>query len=120
MQNENVVIWHNPHCSKSRQALKLLEDHGVSPRVVRYLDAPPDAQELGRVLTALGLEPRQLMRTNEVIYKDLGLAEATLDRSQLIAAMVANPRLIERPVVLVGNRAVVGRPPEKVVDLLES
>ncbi|MEO5333239.1 MAG: arsenate reductase (glutaredoxin) [Magnetococcus sp. YQC-5] len=118
MSTKNITIWHNPQCSKSRQALKLLQDNGVSPQVVRYLDTPPDAQELDRVLTALEMEPRQLMRTSEPIYKELGLSDATLNRTQLIAAMVANPRLIERPVVLMGNRAMLGRPPENVLDLL--
>ncbi|MBF0342484.1 MAG: arsenate reductase (glutaredoxin), partial [Magnetococcales bacterium] len=86
--------------------------------VVRYLDTPPDAEELERVLTALGMEPRQLMRTKEPLYKELGLADPAMNRGQLIAAMVANPRLIERPVVIIGQRAVLGRPPEKILTLL--
>ncbi|MBF0460880.1 MAG: arsenate reductase (glutaredoxin) [Magnetococcales bacterium] len=113
-----VSIWHNPQCSKSRQALKLLEENGITPQVVRYLETPPSAQELDRVLTALGLEPRQLMRTREPLYRELGLDNLSLSRQELILAMVANPRLIERPVVLSGDRAVLGRPTEKVLDLL--
>ncbi|MBF0154517.1 MAG: arsenate reductase (glutaredoxin) [Magnetococcales bacterium] len=117
-QSKQVTIWHNPQCSKSRQALKLLEEHGVVPQVVRYLDTPPTVHELESVLTELGIEPRQLMRTSEAIYRELGLNNASLTRQELIQAMVENPRLIERPVVLSGNRAALGRPPEKVLDVL--
>lgn len=113
-----VTIWHNPRCAKSREALQLLEGRGVTPRVVRYLETPPDAAELERVLGALGLEPRQLMRTKEPLYKELGLGDPALTREQLVAAMVANPKLIERPVVLQGAKAALGRPPERVLELL--
>lgn len=111
-------MWHNPMCSKSRQALKLLEERGVSLQVVRYLETPPDAAELERVLVALGMEPRQLMRTKEPLYKELGLGDPGLSRQALIDAMAENPRLIERPVALVGKKAALGRPPEKLLDLL--
>lgn len=117
MNHQQVTIWHNPHCSKSRQGLRYLEDNGITPVVVRYLDTPPTAQELDRVLTMLGIEPRQLMRTKEPLYRELGLDNAQLGRQELIMAMAANPKLIERPVVISGNRAALGRPPEKVLDV---
>ncbi|MEO5350383.1 MAG: arsenate reductase (glutaredoxin) [Magnetococcus sp. YQC-3] len=115
---KQVSIWHNPQCSKSRQALKLLEDNGVAPQVVRYLETPPSAEELDHVLTALGFEPRQLMRTKEPLYRELGLDNVNLSRRELILAMVANPRLIERPVVLSGDRAALGRPTENILSVL--
>lgn len=112
-----VTIWHNPRCSKSRQALGLLEEKGETPAVVEYLKTPPSADELRAVLKQLGLRPRELMRTKEAVYKELGLAAVTDDEA-LIAAMAANPVLIERPVVISGGKAALGRPPERVLDVL--
>jgi arsenate reductase len=118
----SVTIYHNPRCSKSRQTLQLLEDHHAQAEVVEYLKTPPDAKTLKDILKLLGLEPRQLMRTKEPEYKELGLDDASLSREQLIAAMVANPKLIERPIVISGNgnkrKAAIGRPPESVLDIL--
>ncbi len=111
-------ILHNPRCSKSRATLDLLREQGIEPDIVRYLDTPPDAAQLERILDALGMQPRQLMRTGESIYAELGLGDAALTRDQLIAAMVEHPILIQRPVVLHGDRAAIGRPPEAVLDLL--
>ena len=113
-----VTIWHNPRCSKSRQTLALLENKGLAPRVVPYLDTPPDAAEIDRVLGLLGLEPRALMRRREPEYAALGLDDPALDRAALIAAMVQTPRLIERPVVIAGDKAALGRPPEDVLKIL--
>jgi arsenate reductase (glutaredoxin) len=114
-----MEIWHNPRCSKSREALALLSDAGVEPTVRRYLDDPPTAAELDRVLTALGLEPWELARTGEAVAKELGLAGWEHDRRRWIDAMVAHPILIERPVVVSEDgRAVVGRPPELISKLL--
>lgn len=113
-----VTIYHNPRCSKSRGALDLLTQAGVQPSVVRYLDTPPDAQQLNRLLTQLDMSPRQLLRRGEAVYKELGLADPSLSDAELIDAMVANPKLIERPIVLVGERAVIARPPERVEELL--
>jgi len=113
-----VTIFHNPRCSKSRETLKLIEARGIEPEVVRYLDAPPDAETLGKVLDMLGIEPRDLMRRKEAEYKALGLADPALSREQLIAAMVEHPRLIERPIVIKDGRAVLGRPPERVLEIL--
>lgn len=120
MGNDRLVtIWHNPRCSKSRQTLELLEERGMQPRVRRYLDDPPSEQELERVLGLLSLEPRELMRQKESAYAEHRLDDPKLDRGDLIRAMHENPVLIERPVVLAGDRAAVGRPPENVLSILE-
>ncbi len=113
-----VTIYHNPRCSKSRQTLALLHDRGIEPQVIEYLKEPPDAATLERLLTALDQEPRAVMRRKEAPYKDLNLADPGLNRAELIAAMVANPILIERPIVTNGNKAALGRPPEAVLDIL--
>ncbi len=113
-----IIIWHNPRCSKSRQGLALIEEQGIEPAIVRYLEDPPTAGELDRVLTLLGMAPRDLMRRKETIYKELGLHDESLSRSQLITAMVENPKLIERPVVINGDRAALGRPPEAILEIL--
>lgn len=113
-----LTIYHNPRCSKSRQALKLIEERGLQPEVVRYLETPPDATALDRLLRLLGLEPRELMRRKEPEYQGLGLDDPALSREALIAAMVSHPRLIERPIVVRDGKAVLGRPPERVLDLL--
>lgn len=114
-----VVIYHNPRCSKSRQTLRLLREHGVDIEVVEYLKTPPDAGRLERILALLGLEPRQLMRTGEAAYRENNLGDESLGRDELISAMVANPILIERPIVVAGDRARIGRPPESVLDILQ-
>lgn len=111
-------IYHNPRCSKSRQTLALLEENGVEPDVVLYLDTPPDAGTLKEVINKLGISPRELLRKGEDAYKTLGLKEPSLSDQQLIDAMVANPKLIERPVVIKKDRAVLGRPPENVLALI--
>ena len=116
--SESITIFHNPRCSKSRQTRQLIEDKGVSPEVVEYLKTPPSAAELAGILDMLGLEPRQLMRKHEAPYKKLALDDPELDRDQLIQAMVDNPILIERPIVIRGRRAVLGRPPENALDLI--
>lgn len=113
-----ITIYHNPRCSKSRQTLTLLQDKGLEPEVVEYLKTPPSAEQLDAVLKQLRLEPRQLMRRKEAPYKDLGLDDPGLDRAALIAAMVANPILIERPIVVTGGKAALGRPPEAVLEIL--
>jgi len=115
----SVTIWHNPRCSKSRQTLQLLRDRGVEPIIVEYLKTPPSEAELASALNALGIGPRDLMRKKETLYKELSLDDDGLSRAELVAAMIENPVVIERPVVFRGNRAVVGRPPESVLDLLD-
>ena len=113
-----VTIYHNPHCSKSRQTLALLEENGVTPDIVEYLNTPPSASELGTILDKLGMEPRALMRKKEEPYKALNLADESLGRDALIKAMVDNPILIERPVVVNGGKYALGRPPENVLEIL--
>jgi arsenate reductase len=116
--SDAVTIWHNPRCSKSRGALEILAGRGVEPEVVRYLEIAPTRAELEEVLRRLGTDdPRVITRAGEDRYHELRLAEA--DRETLLDALVANPVLIERPIVLIGDRAVVARPPERVLELLD-
>lgn len=114
----DVTIYHNPRCSKSRQTLALIEDKGVKPHIVEYLQSPPDAATLGEILDMLSLQPRELMRVKEAPFGENNLADESLSRDELIQAMVANPILIERPIVVSAGKAVVGRPPENVLELL--
>ena len=113
-----VKIWHNPRCSKSRNAVTLLEEEGVEAEVVKYLDTPPSKDEIVEVLNMLGISARALMRTKEEIYKELGLKDVS-DEDALIDAMVANPRLIERPIVIKDGKAAIGRPIENIVEILK-
>lgn len=113
-----VTIYHNARCGKSRATLALLRERGIEPSVIDYLKNPPDAAGLARLLHLLGLAPRALMRSNEPDYRALGLDAAGLGDAALIAAMVAHPILIQRPIVVAGARAVVARPPEKVLEIL--
>lgn len=113
-----IRIYHNSRCSKSRGALALLEQHGQPFEVVNYLDTPPSASELKTLLAQLGLSARQLLRTGEDEYRQLGLDDSSLDEAKLIAAMVKHPRLIERPIVVANGKAVIGRPPEKLLEIL--
>jgi arsenate reductase len=115
----STTIFHNPRCSKSRETLALLQSRGITPEVVLYLDTPPTAAELDTLLDQIGFaDPRKLMRTKEAEYTELGLDNPGLSRDQLLAAMAAHPRLIERPIVIKDGRAVLGRPPENVLTLL--
>jgi arsenate reductase len=115
---DEVTIWHNPRCSKSRGALELLAEAGLTPTVVRYLDTPPTRAELLEVLRKLGTDdPRAITRTGERAYRERGLAGA--DREALLDALTDDPSLIERPIVQIGGRAVVARPPELVRELLD-
>ncbi|WP_448682445.1 arsenate reductase (glutaredoxin) [Pseudomonas nicosulfuronedens] len=113
-----ISIFHNPRCSKSRGALELLEERGIQPEIIRYLETPPSAAELKALLGKLGIGARQLLRTGEDEYKELDLANPALSDDQLIGAMAQHPKLIERPIVVVGDKAVIGRPPEKVLEIL--
>lgn len=114
----DVRILHNPRCSKSRATLELLQQRGIEPDITLYLESPPSERELDRILRLLGREPRELMRKGEAEYREQGLDEESLSREELIAAMVASPRLIERPIVLANGKAALGRPPESVLDIL--
>lgn len=116
--SEAVTIYHNPRCSKSRQTLGLLEEHGITPKIVKYLEAPPTPAAMKKLLKMLGLSARELLRKGEAEYKNLGLADPGLSEAALIEAMVNNPKLIERPIVVKGDSAVLGRPPENVLKLI--
>jgi len=113
-----TVIYHNPRCSKSRQTLQLLRDKGIVPEVIEYLKTPPDKPELKEILKLLGMKPRDLMRTREAVYREAGLDDPGLSDDQLINAMIEHPVLIERPIVLTAGKAALGRPPEKVLEIL--
>jgi len=113
-----LTLYHNPRCSKSRGALELLEARGLTPEIVRYLETPPTAARLCALLDKLGLTARQLLRTGEEEYKSLDLANPELSEAELIDAMIEHPRLIERPILVAGNKAIIGRPPEKVLEIL--
>ena len=112
-----VTIWHNPRCSKSRNAVALLEDKGVEAEVLKYLDTPPSKEELADLLKMLDIPARELMRTKEDIYKSLDLKNEN-DEEKLIEAMAANPKLIERPIVIKDGKAAIGRPIENIIELL--
>ena len=114
----DLTLYHNPRCSKSRGALELLEARGLTPEVVRYLETPLDAAQIQSLLKKLGIGARQLLRSGEDEYKTLNLADSSLGEAQLIDAMAAHPKLIERPILVAGNKAVIGRPPEKVLEIL--
>ncbi|KAB0499026.1 arsenate reductase (glutaredoxin) [Pseudomonas vancouverensis] len=114
----DMTLYHNPRCSKSRGALELLEARGLTPTVVRYLETPLDAAHITALLGKLGISARQLLRTGEDEYKTLNLADKDLSEAQLIAAIAAHPKLMERPILEVGKKAIIGRPPEQILELL--
>lgn len=112
------TIYHNPRCSKSRQTLAILQEKGIEPEIVLYLETPPRAEELDILVTKLGIQPRDLLRKGEDEYKQLGLKNPDLDETDILDAMARHPKLIERPIVVKGNKAILGRPPENVLDLI--
>ena len=114
----SVTIYHNPRCSKSRKTLELIKSKGIKPVIIEYLKYPPTRKKLKEILAMLKLEPRQLMRTNENIFKEKGLDNLSLSKDQLVSVMVENPILIERPIVLANGKAVIGRPPENVLRII--
>jgi arsenate reductase len=127
MQNEafkmmeeimTVTVYHNPRCSKSRAAMEYLEEHGIEADVVKYMDSPPDANDIKELLSMLGMSPRELMRKHEKVFKDAGLDDPTFTDDELIEAMAQCPSLIERPIVVNNGKAVLARPPETVQDIL--
>lgn len=113
-----ITIYHNPKCSKSRQALQILREKGVEPHIVEYLKTPPSEQAMDDILRQLGKEPRDVMRRKEPEYCEQELDNSDLTREQLIAAMIATPKLIERPIVVGNGKAALGRPPEEVLKVL--
>lgn len=114
-----VTIYHNPRCSKSRETLALLQARGIEPEIVRYLETPPDAETVAILLKKLGMSSvRQLMRSKEDLYRELDLGRETLSETTLLETLVANPKLLERPIVINGEHARIGRPPEAVLEIL--
>ena len=111
-------IYLNPNCTKCRLSMQLLDDKGIKPDVTEYLNEPPSIDELKEILELLSLEPRELMRQHEAPYKELNLADESLSRDALIQVMIDNPSLIERPIVIHNGKATIGRPPEKILDIL--
>ena len=114
----SVTIFHNPRCSKSRQTLGLIQEKNIDINIIEYLKTPPDISQLKQILKKLGYEPRQLMRKSEQIYKDLDLGNENKTAEDLVIAMAQNPILIERPIVLSGEKVAIGRPPESVLNIL--
>ncbi len=113
-----IIMYHNPRCTKSRQTLQLLIEHGIEPEVIEYLKTPPSSKVLSDILGMLDLEPRALMRKNEAVYQEKNLGNPALSCADLIAAMIDDPILIERPIVINGNRAALGRPPENILEII--
>ena len=118
MSDEKPVIYHNPNCSKSRATLQILENHQCSPQIVEYLESPPDAQELKRIIGLLGITARELLRTTEPVYRDANLDDDSLSDDDIIEAICEYPALLQRPIVVLGDRAIIGRPPEKVLEII--
>lgn len=114
----NIIIYHNPRCSKSRQALALLEEKHIKPKIVEYLKAPLTEQELKHIIKLLGISPKELLRKNEKEYKKLDLANSQYTDEDILKLMVKHPILIERPIIIAGHKAVVGRPPEKILAII--
>ncbi|MGV7962112.1 arsenate reductase (glutaredoxin) [Photorhabdus tasmaniensis] len=116
---QQVIIYHNPRCSKSRETLALIEEQGIKPQIILYLEVPPTVEQLSVLLKQLGFhDARQLMRTKEELYKELNLADEKLTQHDLLKVMGANPKLIERPIVVCGDKARLGRPPEQIKEIL--
>ncbi len=115
-----ITFYHNPRCSKSRQALNLLEEKGANLKIVPYLDTPPTLTALKKIASALDVSPRAFMRTNEAIYKQLDLGREELSDSELLKAIIEHPRLLERPIAVSETRAVIGRPPEDILKILKT
>lgn len=113
-----VKIYHNPRCTKSRETLALLHEHGIEPEVIEYLQYPPTVEELESILEKLGKFPSEIIRSEEPEYKELGLFTAHYSQEGLLALMVKHPKLIQRPIVVNGEKAAIGRPPEAVLEIL--
>ncbi len=118
MSNDNLVMYHNPNCSKSRETLQILRDNDREPVLVEYLENPPDEDELRRIIALLGVSARDLLRTTEQVYHDADLDDDTLSEDELIEAICEFPALLQRPIVVVGDRAVIGRPPNRVLEII--
>jgi arsenate reductase len=117
-ENESIKVYQKPTCSKCRSTLKVLKERGAEFETINYYETPLSALELKRLIGLLGVSPRELLRKDEQVYRDLGLRNKEIGDDQLIELMIANPDLIQRPIVVRGNKAILGRPPEKVEELL--
>ncbi len=115
---KRTLLYYNPGCSKSRAALEILHDHGIEPQLIDYLKIPPSPEDLEQLLDMLGMQPRDLMRKHEKEYNEAGLDDPSLSREALIDAFRQYPRLLERPILVIGERAVIGRPPEKILEFI--
>ncbi|MDZ7791236.1 MAG: arsenate reductase (glutaredoxin) [Xanthomonadales bacterium] len=113
-----TTIYHNPRCSKSRQTLALIRDHGIEPEIVKYLERPPSPDELKRIIERLGVPVREIMRSGEAEYRKLGLADDSLSDEVLVEAICTRPKLLQRPIVVHGDRVRIGRPPESIQEIL--
>jgi len=118
MSQEKLVIYHNPRCSKSRETLQLLEDNNVNPEIIDYLEDPPTAGELSSIIVKLGVGARDLLRTTEQVYRDAELDDDSLTDEEIIEAICEYPALLQRPIVVSGEKAIIGRPPTRVLDIL--
>jgi arsenate reductase len=118
MSQGKPIMYHNPRCSKSRETLQILEAHDIVPEIIDYLDEPPDPQELKRIMGLLGVSARELMRTTEPVYKDADLDDDSLSEDEIIEAICEYPELLQRPIVILGDKAIIGRPPSRVLDLI--
>lgn len=118
MSDEKLIIYHNPRCSKSRETLKILQDNNRQAEVIEYLHEPPNKQDLAKIIKMLGISPRQLLRTTEPEYKDAGLDDESISDEHITAAICRNPVLLQRPIVIQGNKAIIGRPPSKVLEII--
>ena len=118
MSQDKLVIYHNPRCSKSRETLQLLEENNMSPEIIEYLEEPPTAAELARIVALLGIGARELLRTTEQVYKDAELDDDSLSDEEIIEAICEYPALMQRPIVVQGEQAIIGRPPARVLDLI--
>ena len=115
---KKAIIYHNPRCSKSRDTLTLLQKHHIEPQVILYLESPPTVKQLKELLQLLNMKPRDLLRKSETEYKELNLDNTKLSDEAILKAMIQHPKLIERPIVVINNKAVLGRPPENILELL--
>ena len=118
MSNDKTVIYHNPRCSKSRETLQIIQDNHVDTEIIDYLDDPPTAEELKRIIAMLGVPARDLMRTTEPVYKDADLDDDSLSDDDIIEAICEFPALLQRPIVISGGRAIIGRPPSRVLEII--
>jgi arsenate reductase len=118
LSTDKPIMYHNPRCSKSRETLQLLSDHDIEPEIIEYLDNPPSPQELGDIIELLGVQVRELLRTTEPAYQEANLDDDSLSEAELIEAICKYPVLLQRPIVISGNRAIIGRPPSRVLEII--